>query len=204
MESVPPDFRAAIAAYIEQQAEPKDKFSHQPRLYLLAKRLGEGRVYDDDILYAAAWLHDLGVFFGHRPKDPTELALWDNVAYAVRIVPELLNTFGFPAEKAKAVAEAIRTHQPSQRPTSAEGELLRDADILEQLGVAGIVRTISKVGRDTRFRTHGDALRSLRRSANELPSLLHLERAQEMAKPRLALVMALLEAAEAEGGIAAF
>jgi len=62
-----------MVEYIRAQAKPPDKFSHQPRLYQLAKRLAEGRAFDDDVLYAAAWMHDLGVFIGHRPEDPTAL-----------------------------------------------------------------------------------------------------------------------------------
>ena len=62
-------FRIAIADYIRREARPVEKFGHQPRLYALACRIGEGLQYDDDVLYAAAWLHDLGVFIGHRPED---------------------------------------------------------------------------------------------------------------------------------------
>jgi uncharacterized protein len=39
--------------------------------------------YDDDILFAAAWMHDLGVFLEHRPRVPVELAGWDHVPYTV-------------------------------------------------------------------------------------------------------------------------
>ena len=62
-----PDFRTALVEYIRQEAQPVDKFSHQPRLYHLATQIGAGLEYDDDVLFAAAWLHDLGVFYGHRP-----------------------------------------------------------------------------------------------------------------------------------------
>ena len=48
------------------QANPPDKFSHQPRLHQLARQLAESQPFDDDVLYAAAWLHDLGVFIGHH------------------------------------------------------------------------------------------------------------------------------------------
>lgn len=107
------DYRGAIADYIRTQARPIDKFSHQPRLYQLAKHLGKDYPHDDDILYAAAWLHDLGVFIGHRPEDPTALASWDNVAYAAKQVPRLLQQFGFPTNKIPAVIEVIQTHLPS-------------------------------------------------------------------------------------------
>src|SRR5262249_32337661 len=144
-------YRAAIIDYIRTQAKPPDKFSHQPRLYHLATQLAGGRSFDDDVLFAAAWLHDLGVFIGHRPEEPNALAQWDHIAYAIAKTPALLQKFGFPAKKVPAVLETIRTHLPSAKPTSFEGVLLRDADILEQLGAVAILRTVSKIGRDTRF-----------------------------------------------------
>jgi uncharacterized protein len=195
-----PEYREAIAEYIRAEAQPPDKFSHQPRLYRLAKRLAEGRPYDDDVLYGAAWMHDLGVFYRHRPKDLAALAAWDHVAYAMKEAPGLLRQYGFPEEKIPAALEAIRTHLPSREPTTFEGVLLRDADLLEQLGAIGILRTVSKVGRDTRFVRLGDALASLRRSVEELPGKLQLESARRLAEPRLATLRAFLEAAEAEAG----
>lgn len=192
------DFRAAIASYILQHAQPPDKYSHQPRLYQLACRIGEGETYDDDILYAAAWLHDLGVFLGHRPSDPAELASWDNVAYAVRSVPALLSEWRFPAQKVPAVVESIATHLPTGNPTGIEGVLLRDADILEQLGAIGALRMISKVGRDTRYPTFGEALRQLERSVHTLLAQLHTETARRLAETRIATLRAFLDAAYEE------
>ena len=194
-----PDFRPAIIAYIREQARPADKFSHQPRLYALTRSIGAGQRYDDDVVFAAAWLHDLGVFVGHRPEEPGALAQWDFLAYAMHQTPEILARFGFPAGKIPAVVEAIRTHQPKDEPTTREGIILRDADILEQLGAATILRTVSKVGRDTRFKTFPDALRVLQKNAGTLFSQLRLPTSRELAEPRLQLLKSFLQAAEEEG-----
>jgi uncharacterized protein len=191
-------YREAMVEYIRAQAQPPDKFSHQPRLYRLAKRLAEGQPYDDDVLFAAAWMHDLGVFIGHRPEDPAALAAWDHVAYAARQVPPILNQLGFPKGKIAAAIDVIRTHLPSTKPTSFEGTLLRDADILEQLGAIAVLRTVSKVGRDTRFVRYGDAVRVLRRNVEELPAQLELASARRLAAPRAEALKAFLAAAEAE------
>lgn len=192
--------RQAIAEYIRQNSKPPDKFSHQARLYRLACKLAEGKSFDDDVLYAAAWMHDLGVFIGHRPEDPAALARWDNVAYALRQTPRLLAGFGFPEAKIPAVLEVIRTHLPSMTPTCFEGALLRDADILEQLGAVGILRTVSKVGRDTRFVRFSDALAVLRRNLQELPGKLQLDSARRAARVRIEALGRFLEAAEGERG----
>ncbi len=193
-----PRHRTAIVDYIRAQAKPPDKFSHQARLYRLATRLADGQHYDDDVLHAAAWLHDLGVFIGHRPENPAALAAWDHVAYAVVKVPPILEECGFPAGKIPAAVEAIRTHLPSGKPTTFEGSLLRDADLLEQLGAIAVLRTVSKVGRDTRFVRYADALQVLHQSVERLPGLLELPAARNHAKPRIEALRAFLEAAQVE------
>ena len=195
-----PDYRQALIDYIRAEAKPPDKFSHQPRLFALACQLAGTEPFDEDVVFAAAWLHDLGVFIGHRPEDPTALAAWDNVAYALKRAPALLMQVHFPQEKVTAILDAIRTHLPSANPASFEGTLLRDADILEQLGAVGIMRSFSKVGRDTRFTIFGDVLRVLRRSLDELPTKLKLESARALAQPRIKLLHDFLDAAAAETG----
>ena len=198
-----PDFRQAVIDYIREQAKPVDKFSHQPRLYELMRAIGAGQRYDDDVVFAAVWLHDLGVFVGHRPEEPAALAQWDCVAYAMHLTPEVLSRFGFPAEKIPVVVEAIRTHQPQEDPASIEGVILRDADILEQLGAVTVLRTVCKIGRDTRFKTFPDALRVLRKNTDTLPGQLKLPNSRRLAAPRLQVLQQFLAAAEAEDCAAA-
>lgn len=194
-----PDFRPALIGYIRAQAQPVDKFSHQPRLYELTREIGVGQSYDDDVVFAAVWLHDLGVFVGHRPENPADLAAWDCVAYGMKQTPEVLRRLGFPPEKIPAVVEVIRTHQPQEEPLTLEGIIVRDADILEQLGAVSVLRTVCKIGRDTRFQVFPDALRVLRKNADTLPGQLKLPRARELAGPRLQTLRAFLAAAESEG-----
>jgi uncharacterized protein len=196
----PPAYRAALVDYVRANALPPDKFSHQPRLYRLAVALAESQPFDDDVVFAGAWMHDLGVFIGHRPEDLVALAAWDSVAYALEKTPAVLKRLGFPPEKIPAVVEAIRTHQPSANPITFEGILLRDADILEQLGAVSVLRTVSKVGRDTRFPRFGEALAVLRRNLETLPAQLRLESGRRLAQPRITALRAFLEAAEAEAG----
>jgi uncharacterized protein len=195
---MPQDFRAAIATLIEREAKPVDKFGHQPRLYALTREIGANSSYDDDIVYAAAWLHDIGVFIGNRPADPEELRHWDHVSYACERVPGILDHAGFPREKIPAVLDAIRTHQPHDDPATIEATILRDADILEQLGAIGILRNVSKVGRDTRFARFSDILPVLKKSLNDLPGKIRLDRTRELAAEKIRLLSAFLEAAEKE------
>lgn len=192
------NYRSALVDYIREQAKPVDKFSHQERLYALTREVGAGQSYDDEVVFAAVWLHDLGVFLGHRPEHPEELARWDCVAYAMKQSPAILQRLGFPAGKISAVVEVIRTHQPQANPTRIEGVIVRDADILEQLGAVAVLRTVSKIGRDTRFQTFPDALRVLRRNAETLVQQLKLPAARTLAEPRLGALRNFLAAARAE------
>jgi len=192
------DFRSRLAAYVRSQALPIDKLGHQPRLYALTQLVGQGMSYDDDVVYAAAWLHDLGVFIGHRPEDPEALSSWDNVSYAMKQAPRVLASCGFPATKVAPVVEAIRTHQPRLSPTSVEGAILRDADILEQLGAIGILRVVAKIGRDTRYPTFTDAAGTLRKALADLPGNLHLQTAKALAQPKIDLLESFLRAMDNE------
>jgi len=193
-------WRASVVDFIRAEAQPVDKFGHMPRLYALAAQLGRDIDYDDDILFAAAWMHDLGVFLGHRPQDPDQLARWDHVPYTIARARNLLPAWGFPASKLDAVAETIRTHQPQDEPVLIEAILLRDADILEQLGAIGALRALAKIGRDTRYSTFSSVLPVLRRAVEQLPGKLRLSRARGLAEPRVALLRAFIASIEEEAG----
>lgn len=195
-----PAWRQSVIDYIRAEARPVDKFGHQPRLYALTLRIGAGLDYDDDVVFAAAWMHDLGVFIGHRPEDPAALAAWNHVPYTIARTRELLPAWGFPMEKLDAVDQAIRTHQPHDEPVQIEAVILRDADILEQLGAIGALRALVKVGRDTRYATFTAVLPVLRNAVERLPDKLHLTAAKELAAPRAEFLRNLITALNEEAG----
>jgi len=193
-------WRASVVEYIRAEAIPVDKYGHQPRLYALAVTVAEGLEYDDDVLFASAWMHDLGVFAGHRPHDPDELARWDHVPYTIARSAELLAGWGFHQEKLEAVAEVIRTHQPKDLPVTTEAVILRDADILEQLGAVGILRAVAKIGRDSRYPTFSSVLPVLRRAAQQFPPLLRLTASRAIAASRVDIMFGVIAAIEQDGG----
>ncbi|MBB5344276.1 HD domain-containing protein [Tunturibacter empetritectus] len=193
-------YRAAIENYIAANANPTHKFGHQPRLYALTQQIGHGRKYDDDVVFAAVWLHDLGVFIGQRPEDPEALKTWDHVAYIVEKAPAILTEVGFPAEKIPAVLDVICTHQPQDTPLTLEATIARDADILELLGAIGITRTLAKLGSDTRFCTFTEALHALKKQLATLPDQLKLDTSRALAIPRFHIMQSFLDALESEAG----
>lgn len=196
-------WRQPVIDYIRAEAQPVDKFGHQPRLYALACRIGQGMEYDDDIVFAAAWMHDLGVFLGHRPRDPEELSRWDHRRYTIEKSRELLGGWGFPVHKLDAVAEAIWTHMLDGNPTQVEGVLLRDADILEQLGGIGALRAIAKIGRDSRYPTFSSVMPVLQHAVMHFPQELRLTSAKLLAVERVKALESLIAAinSEADGSL---
>ena len=81
-----------------------------------------------------------------------------------------------------------------------EATLLRDADILEQLGAVGIMRMIVKVGRDTRYPKFSAILPVLLNAANHLPGKMRLTSAMSMAEPRVEMLRSFLDALREETG----
>ena len=196
------EWRTALIDRIRIEAQPPEKFSHQARLYAVCRQLAasqDARV-DDDVLFAAAWSHDLGVFLGHRPRDPEELRRWDSTGYTVAHAGPLLAACGFPEGKIPAVLHCIRTHEAHGEPTTLEGAILRDADLLEQLGAVAVMRTAAKIAQDTRFVTFADAATSLRRALESLPGQTRLPAAKELAEPRIIALREFLNALEEESG----
>lgn len=192
-----------LDAFLRQHANPPHKYGHQPRLVALvdqiAARTPELR-FDADVVFAAAFLHDLGVFIGHRPEDPLSLSQWDHVAYACEQAPSILSHVGFPEHKLQHVLACIREHQHKDEPHSTEAVLLRDADILEQLGAVAVLRTASKLGSDTRFHLFTDALDALERALATLPPQLRLPASRELAESRIQALGAFVAALRAEAG----
>jgi len=193
-------WRERVIAYIRAEAQPEDKFGHQPRLYALCTKIGQGLEYDDDVIFAAAWMHDLGVFLGHRPKDLVELAQWDHVPYTIGRSRELLKEWNFPVEKLDGVADAIRSHQAKDEPLTIEATILRDADMLEQLGAIGVMRALAKVGRDTRYPSFSSVLPVIHHATNQLPSSLRLTTSKALSERRVGVLRSFMAAIEEEAG----
>jgi uncharacterized protein len=136
------DWRAAVRQFAaEHEKHPAWGYSHSVRDYELAKALAaEDRVVlDDDVLYAAAYLHDVAAL------PPYEKPHVDHAEEAARIVGSLLEGTGLPMAKIGAVREAIRTHMFNRKPVGAEALYLHDADALDWLGAIGVARIFSLV-----------------------------------------------------------
>jgi uncharacterized protein len=136
------DWHVSVRQFAEQHLKnPAWGLSHSVRDYELAKALADDdhASLDDDVLYAAAYLHDIAAFA------PYEKSGVDHADRAADIVRDLLDGTGFPMTKIDAVRGAIRTHMFDRKPVSPEAVYLHDADALDWLGAIGVARVFALV-----------------------------------------------------------
>jgi len=135
-------WRETVRAFAKQHfKQPAWGYSHCERDYALARQLAatDHAVLDDDVLYAAAYLHDMAAFA------PWEKDKVDHADEAARVIDSVLKDTGFPMGKVDAVRGAIRTHMFARDPVGTEAIYLHDADALDWLGAIGIARIIALV-----------------------------------------------------------
>lgn len=136
------DWKSHVRALaLEHFRHPAWGYSHSERDYALARSLAaEDHVeLDDDVLFAAAYLHDMAAFA------PWQKPKVDHADEAARVVDSVLAGTGFPTTKMDAVRGAIRTHMYPRDPVGAEALYLHDADALDWLGAIGATRIIALV-----------------------------------------------------------
>ena len=108
-------------------------YEHSYRIYQLARKIAEGMGYDDEVLHAACFLHDIEMSSGH-PKSSADKAR------------AILGETGFAPGKIDTVYQAILNHMPNEgdnkaaQQLSVETRLLHDANLLETIGAVGLVR----------------------------------------------------------------
>jgi hypothetical protein len=136
------DWRAVVSKFAQEHFKnPAWGYSHAVRDYRLARELAAADHVrlDDDVLYAAAYLHDMAAF------EPWEKSGVDHADQAADIVDTVLKNTGFPMKKMDAVRGAIRTHMYDRNPVGNEALYLHDADALDWLGAIGVARIFGLV-----------------------------------------------------------
>lgn len=191
-------WRAALEGFSASHfRHPAWGHAHSRRDYALARAMAaEDKVpIDDDVLFAAAMMHDIAAF----PPwfDPSG----DHADQAVAILPDKLREAGFPAAKIPAVLDAVRTHMFDRTPVSAEARYLHDADGLDWLGAVGAYRLIAIVESDGRQPDAAAALGMLRQRLETVPAGIVTPAGKRRLAARVASLKAFLAelADESEG-----
>jgi HD domain len=109
--------------------------SHNQRDYALAKQLAAADhvTLDDDVMFAAAYLHDVGSWEGWEEKGK------EHGDVSAEKLDKMLAGTDFPAAKMDRVRDAMRTHMFYRDPVSREARYLHDADALDNIGAAAVV-----------------------------------------------------------------
>jgi uncharacterized protein len=112
-------------------------YPHVCRVLRLIEDIGSGMPFNRDVILYAAYLHDWGAFPRYR-ESGVEHALRSLQVAELEILPHT----NLPEQVRQAVLDAISLHDyRDPRPALAvESLLLREADMLEMLGVVGILR----------------------------------------------------------------
>jgi hypothetical protein len=137
-----PNWRSVVDKFAQDHFHnPAWGYSHSQRDYQLARELAAADhvKIDDDVLYAAAYLHDMAAF------EPWQKSGVDHADQAAAIVDTILKNTGFPMRKIEVVRAAIRTHMYDRTPVGPEALYLHDADALDWLGAIGVARIFGLV-----------------------------------------------------------
>lgn len=121
-------------------------YEHGLRDYTLAKQIAtkSSLTFDDDVLFAASMLHDMG---GFAPYAKTGV---DHAIRTTEVIDPVLKDAGFPMAKSDAVKAAVKTHSyyDSSKPATTEAILLHDADCLDFVGSVSVMRIIAIAGHE--------------------------------------------------------
>ena len=107
---------------------------HNRRDYFWARKLAaiDRVTLDDDVMFAAAYLHDVGSMEGWQVQGQ------EHGDTAASKLDQMLAGTDFPKEKMDRVREAMRTHMfYREAGPSPEARYLHDADALDNVGTVG-------------------------------------------------------------------
>jgi uncharacterized protein len=165
--------------------------THAQRLLALIQAIGQDMAYDARVLALAAYMHDWGAFPRYAEKG-VEHALRSRQVVEAEILPRL----DLPLPTQEILLEAIELHdyRDLRTPRSVEALLLREADMLEFLGMIGMAREFARGPKDVEVCYR----RILDRRAG-IEGRFTLPRAREIAAIRLARMAQCLDWLTEEG-----
>jgi uncharacterized protein len=168
-------------------------WQHSERDYRVAVSLAQsdGLKVDLDVLFAAAFLHDMAAFV------PCAQQHLEHGECAARESGAILRDAGFPMAKFPAVAAAERGHMYYSDPGSApETIVLHDADSLDFLGEIGAARMLALTGE--KAPSFAPAVKSLRSFLRDIPPRLVTRAAKRIGAERAATLQRFLDALDAQ------
>jgi len=171
-------------------------WQHSERDYLMAAKLAQddSLKVDRDVLFAAAFLHDMSAFM------PCKDAKMEHGECAAQQSGAILREAGFPMNKFPAVQAAERGHMYYSDPgTSPEAVVLHDADSLDFLGDIGAARMISLTGEKSEG--YDRAVKALKGFVAEIPPRLLTRTGKQLGAERAKELRDFIDRLEAEEAV---
>jgi len=154
-------------------------YEHSFRVYHLAREIGEDVEHDEEVLHAACFLHDIEMSVGH-PKSSADRA------------EAILHETGFDPEKIPLVVDAIINHMPTGNPSSVEGKLLFDANLLDSIGAVGFARLSVGAFIWYNMKTMQEILQYVARELS-FTEKFHFEKSRELAAEKIAFTRSAID-----------
>jgi uncharacterized protein len=190
-------WREQLVQYATAHLEhPAWGVAHARRNYRLTLELARAAKteVDEEAIFAAAYLHDIGAI------EPFRKPGVEHMARALELIDPILAGAGFPMEKAPLVHTIVAHHMyfsdPANLPPSAL--FFRDADTLDFLGAVGVSRLFALTGKHSWATDIDTAEATIRRNAAELPAKLVTAPARALGATRVAEMQTFLAALEKE------
>ena len=158
-------------------------YNHCLRVFAMAEKLAraERLDYDAEILRLSALLHDIGLYRAYSLREGA-----DHARRSVAVAARMLRDGNFPPQATRVVLDAIEHHPPGASPgRSTEAALLKDAVVLDYLGVVGLSRVLAMVGLEEDVPNLMAAIRHAMSLRRTLPDLLHFESSRRLAHERV-------------------
>jgi len=182
--------------------------AHTERVVSNALLLTEEEDCDEEVVLAAAWLHDCVIV----PKDHPDRKKASGLA--AEKAKNYLKSIQFDKKKISKVAHAIEAHSFSAgiQPKTIEAKIVQDADRLDALGAIGIARCFIVGGQMNRSLYHPEDPFCSQRDPDDamwtvdhfyiklfkLPEMMNLESAKREAESRVAFMKQFLKRMDQE------
>ncbi|MDP8949376.1 MAG: HD domain-containing protein [Actinomycetota bacterium] len=158
-------------------------YKHCLRVHALAEAIAasERLSYDEEILRAAALLHDIGLYKAYAFREAP-----DHARRSATVAERILKDGDFPPQATRAVVEAIIQHPPGvPGGGSTEAALLKDAVALDYLGAIGLSRMLAMVGLEDDVPDIPAALWQAENLRQKIPDLLIFDASRLLARERI-------------------
>ncbi|MEM3555420.1 MAG: HD domain-containing protein [Candidatus Micrarchaeia archaeon] len=175
----------------ELMKNPTHDFEHAKRVCSISLKLAKEENADEEVVVAAALLHDVGYSIDEREHEEKSL----------EIAATLLGMTDFPKEKRERVIECIKHHRFSKgsEAVSLEAKILQDADRIDAIGAVGIARCFLWSGEHRRVLK--EAVKHFSEKLLKLRDEMNTESGRRMAEERHRFMLEFLQKLEDEGGI---